>query len=363
MQLQKEDSLATGPDQPDVRNWLASLESAAIEARRATQETAWLLSLGGIRIHVRASGAAIGGWLTPALALKPSGGETSPADFHLDIWDQAATGVPPPAPFWDMPGWANRGELPALQIEGIIAAYHGDAGYLAAFDPARRHLWIWVRDAAALPRYERAAPLRGPLSWLFAAAGAQFAHAGAVATPHGAALLAGRGGSGKSTTAMACAAAGLRYLGDDYVLVAEDSGRAMVHSIYATAKLTEQSFGLLPDMRQLADGPATLHEKAVLQLTGTPLGAQLIESAPIAAIVLPRLADARESRWEPAAASRALTALAPTTLFQLPGAGREALDRLARLVRSVPAFTLHLGRDTNGIAHALCGCLISAGAA
>ena len=362
MQLQREDSSATGPGQPDVRNWLATLESAVSEAQRATQETAWLLALGGIRIHVRASGAAIGDWLAPALALQPAGSGAIPADFHLHIWDQAATGVSPPAPFWDTPGWANRGELPALQIDGVVAAYHEDAGYLAAFDPERRHAWIWVRDATAMPRYERAAPLRGPLSWLFSAADAQFAHAGAVATSNGAALLAGRGGSGKSTTAMACAAAGHGYLGDDYVLVAEDGGRAMVHSIYATAKLTEQSFDLLPAMRPLADGPATVHEKAVLQLTGTPLGAQMRDSAPIAAILLPQLTDAWGSRWEPAAASRALTALAPTTLFQLPGAGGEALGRLARLVRSVPAFTLHLGRDTDGIAPALCDCLAAAGA-
>jgi hypothetical protein len=355
VQIQREDYPSSAPD---VRDWLAALETAASAARRKQPETAWLLRIGGVRIHIRASGPAIRDWLEPALshAMHPAESDTAFGDFELTIWDQAATGVTPPAPFWDTPGWANRGELPALQIDGIVAAYHEDAGYLAAFDPHRRRAWVWVRDAATLPRYERAAPLRGPLSWFFAATGTQFAHAGAVATSDGAALLAGRGGSGKSTTTMVCAGAGLGYLGDDYVLVGTSDSQPQVHAIYSTAKLTEQSFDLLPALRALADGPATPHDKAVLQLAPS----QLVASASIAAIVLPRIGEARETRWEPATASQALTALAPTTLFQLPGAGGEALARLARLVRAVPAFTLHLGSDMDGIAPALSACVTAA---
>jgi hypothetical protein len=325
-------------------------------------ETAARLRTGGTAIEVRASGAAILDWLAPAFghALAPADAPV-PGAVELHIWDQAATGVPPPAPFWGSAGWANRGELPALQIDGVVAAYHEDAGYLAAFDPGRRRAWIWVRDVAALPRYERAAPLRGPLTWLFADAGAQFAHAGAVATPHGAALLAGRGGSGKSTTAIVCAAAGLGYLGDDYVAIADSGERPWAHSIYATAKLTETSFALLPHLRPLADGPATPRDKAVLGLMGTALEARLTPSAPIGAIVLPRVTQACESRWEPATAAQALIALAPTTLFQLPGAGGDALARLARLTRRVPVFTLHLGQDMDGVAPVLCDGMAAAG--
>ena len=169
-------------------------------------------------------------------------------------------------------------------------------------------------------------------------------------------------GSGKSTTAMACAAAGLGYLGDDYVLGGESGGRSRAHALYTTAKLTERSLDLLPALRALADGSEAAEEKAVIQLKDSPFGAQLMASAPIAAIVLPRIAGGQQTWWEPATASRALTALAPTTLFQLPGAGGAALARLARLVRSVPAVTLHLGQDMEGIAPALCAAVAAVAA-
>lgn len=347
---------------PDARTWIAQVEAAARVATQDFPVDDVLFSFAGARIRISLAGPALAAWLRPALghALRPvdAAQPPSPGDIRLIIWDEASTGVAPPAPFWDEGGWASRGDLPALAEEGIVGAYHEHAGYLSVVDWPRRRAWVWVRDAAALPRYERAAPLRGPLSWLLSADGGQLAHAGCVATPDGAALLVGPGGVGKSTTSMACLGGGLDYLGDDYVLLRQDpASRPTAHMLYATAKLTERSLDLLPHLRPLADGPGTGDEKAVLQVAGAA------RAAPIVALILPRLGDGQASVWEPASSSRALTALAPTTLFQLPGAGRESLSRLAALVRSAPAFTLHLGRDMAGIAPAVSAIIAAASGA
>ncbi len=48
-------------------------------------------------------------------------------------------------------------------------------------------------------------------------------------------MIAGPAGSGKSTLALACALQGLRYLGDDYVVVDVANG-PIVHSLYSSAK-------------------------------------------------------------------------------------------------------------------------------
>lgn len=332
-----------------ARDWIAQLESAANDARRACAGQPRTLTLAGTAIAIEAIGPAILPWLQPALGHALS--EPAAIDpIRLTIWDQASTGVAPPPPFWDKGGWANRGELPALAEDGVVAAYHEHAGYLAIFDTDRRQAWLWVRDAATVPRYERAAPLRGPLSWLLAAEGGQLAHAGAVATGQGAALLAGPGGSGKSTTALAGLTGGLGYLGDDYVVMHRDAaGRPTVHLLYASAKLTEASLDLLPQLRPLAEGPGTFDDKAVLPLAGPGITA----AAPLVATILPRVGTDSASRWEPAPAARALAALAPTTLFQLPGAGAGSLARLAAVARAVPAFTLHLGRDMDDVAQAV----------
>jgi hypothetical protein len=46
----------------------------------------------------------------------------------------------------------------------------------------------------------------------------------------------------------------------------------------------------------------------------------------------------------------ALKALAPSTLLQLPGDGRETMTHLSALVRRVPAYTLRAGTNMCGIA-------------
>ncbi len=44
-----------------------------------------------------------------------------------------------------------------------------------------------------------------------------------------------------------------------------------------------------------------------------------------------------------------LLALAPTTVFQLPGRKRESFSRLAEAVRQVPCYRLDLGADRSRI--------------
>jgi len=346
------------PAEGSVTAWLAEVESAAREARRCASRDQWRISIAGTRVAIDAIGPSIEAWLRPALAHAVQSGaaeETATTrTVELTVWDQASTGIAPPAPFWGSDGWRNRGELPAVTAGGVTAAYHDHAGYLGIFDARRRKALVWVRDAAGIPRYERAAPLRGPLSWVLSEDGSQLAHAAAVATDAGAALLAGPGGSGKSTTAAACLAGGLHYLGDDYVVVRQPGdGPPSVHTLYATAKLTERSFELLPALRRFADGPGTADEKAVLQLAASPLAERVALHASLVAIVLPRVGEGPDSTWAATSPSAALTALAPTTMFQLPGAGRASLSRLAALARSLPAYDLALGRDIDTVAPAV----------
>ena len=70
-----------------------------------------------------------------------------------------------------------------------------------------------------------------------------------VGTDHGGVIITGGGGAGKSTAALLCLEAGLRYLGDDYVVVALDPV-ATAYSLYCTAKINDDQAanfaGLLP---------------------------------------------------------------------------------------------------------------------
>jgi hypothetical protein len=61
--------------------------------------------------------------------------------------------------------------------------------------------------------------------------------------------------------------------------------------------------------------------------------------------VLPTITGGPRTRAVPASRAAALTALAPSTVFQLHTAGSEALQYMAQLVRRVPAYVLELGSD------------------
>jgi hypothetical protein len=166
-------------------------------------------------------------------------------------------------------------------------------------------------------------------------------------------LLAGAAGSGKSTTALAGVLAGLDYAGDDYVVLNLADEPPSAHSLYGTAKFAPATMTLLPE---LADGFGTVAgadgEKLVVDLAGT-WPSRMRAAVPLNAIVLPTVRGQSRPQLVPCSAARALRALAPTTINQLPSVGGSALAPLGELVRRVPAYSLELGGSPAAAAGAL----------
>ena len=71
----------------------------------------------------------------------------------------------------------------------------------------------------------------------------------------------------------------------------------------------------------------------------------LAASMPIRAILVPRIVDRTDTTIVPAPAAAAFKALAPSTVFQLPGNAHEAFRTLAQLTRRLPTYEIQLGRD------------------
>ena len=72
---------------------------------------------------------------------------------------------------------------------------------------------------------------------------------------------------------------------------------------------------------------------------------RIIRRAPLRAIVMPQITETMRPRLEPTSPAAALRALAPSSMFQLPGAAEDALVRMARLARTLPSYTLECGPD------------------
>jgi hypothetical protein len=248
-----------------------------------------------------------------------------------------------------------RGEVLELHASGISAIYNAGPNVLTVVDFEQNRGWLLKLDDDAFPYWEVGSPFRFLLHEWFAARGLQYVHGAAVGTERGGVLLVGKGGSGKSTTALLCAAAGMQYAGDDYCLI--DPARAWAHSLYNTGKLKgSEDYARLPELKGLSTNPDSFErggaDKAVYFLDAIWPDC-VVEGMPLRAIVVPRITGQAASSVEPCSAFEAIVAMLPSTVAQLPAATNEDCDRMVALAEKLPAYLLHLGTDTRGIPSAL----------
>lgn len=256
-----------------------------------------------------------------------------------------------------------RGEVLDVHAGNIAANYHPDTGTLSLVDHERRVAFYWKRDSSPVLYYEQCAPFRSLLHGHIRRSGGQFVHAAAVGTEAGGVLLAGKGGSGKSTSALSCLSSPLRYAGDDYCMVtASAPGAFQVHSLYCTAKVVatadlDRFPGLAPHVMNHHREPG---EKVAVSLYRN-WAQKLIEGFPLRAVLAPRITGARDTTLVECSSSEALMAIAPSTMSQLPFSGREDLRFFGAMVRSVPCYRLLLGTDIRQVPSAILSLLQSLG--
>jgi hypothetical protein len=320
----------------------AAFELAVI--RQGTPPLEFRIKAAGRRFRLRFATAAMRDAMLPALRnLVIPLNHAEPDDFTLNIWESASTGVQPPSPAWPLKNPITKGEITELTDLRFAGHVSHESGAVSFYDADARTAIFWLADARNLRGHERAAPFLTIFQWCFRHSGRQITHAAVIGLPSGAALLAGKGGSGKSTTAALGCEAGLLHLGDDYCLLADDPPRAF--TFYRSVKLHPRSLRLGPLESWSREAAWTAEEKDVLLLDG-----QAPREVGLKIILLPRVAGAGGTAVRPAGAAEALRALAPSTLFQLPGTTPSDFTFFARLVRQLPAFHLDLGTDPENVA-------------
>ncbi|MBY0274941.1 hypothetical protein K2Z84_06350, partial [Candidatus Binatia bacterium] len=191
-----------------------------------------------------------------------------------------------------------------------------------------------------------ALPLLPILSWALAERGCAVVHAAAVATGAGALLIGGRSGTGKSTASLACLAAGLGFVGDDMCVI-EPGEPPLVHSLYCSGKLDPADTRRFPTLAPaLVEGSGPWWEKSVY-LFDAHLAQRIVRRAPLAGVVIPRRDLAPPVRLAP---RQAFLAMAPNTVFQLPGAAQAACAGVKEAVSKVPVHAVGVGDRVDGIA-------------
>jgi len=329
-----------------VRPFPEAVTAAATEAAARLGVQSVTVELAGLRVALEFIGTALQPWLLPALPVVDG-----PADARIVLWDGAESGVPLPPRPWSEAVFTLRGDAPADCLPpGWRAAFRPWAAELSLLDPAGEVGHFHTQDAARLRSDYAGAPLLVLAGWLAPRAGWRLAHAAAVGRHGDGVLLAGAGGSGKSTSALSCLAAGWDYLGDDYCRVRATPEPAAAR-LFRSAKIDAAHLawtGLLAELPQVQ--PRHPEAKAVLLPAEGPTAPQLRESLRLCALVAPKIDPGAElPRLEPLSPAAALRALAPSTLCQLAGADHAHFAELTRLAQQLPCHRLWLGRRVERI--------------
>ena len=328
----------TGIDaRPRSAFFFESVEAAFNEAvARGSPEINRYFCIAGRTIRLSFAGKTLEPILARAFAHIECDRVDSP-DLTLLCWDDASTGVSTIEP----PSFPGQIGLDFVD-EPVRIAWEPVRRSLSMFDSTQSRGLLRFSDADSAAMWDSAAPCYRILHWWAAGLGMQLVHAAAVGVAEGGVMLFGRGGSGKSTTALACLGS-LGYIADDYCVISFDD-TPRVHSLYSTGKVSSRSLPLLPTLANaFVESPQRIDGKRVL-FCADDFPSSLLLSCPLRAVVAPRIGATRTglSRIH---AAQALRMVAPSTMMQLPGDRASTLARLAAIVRALPCYELAVGAD------------------
>jgi hypothetical protein len=259
------------------------------------------------------------------------------------VWDSVGTGTNF-APSGSDPRYVFNQQVDTKRTttEGFLGVYMHEEESLSLYDPDKKTAYFWTYDAQSVLYYVGAAPMRTLLHWFLSESDIHLMHGAVVGTAHGSVLLSARGGSGKSTTALACLYTGMQYLADDYVAIGLGE-QINAYSLYNSVKISRKEMHRAPALREHVWN--TQGEKSVVFLD-TLFPEQIVQSSPLRAICIPVITHTEKTVIVPASKAQAMLALLPTTLFQLPLADTDKIGSLKKIIARLPCYFLNLGRDS-----------------
>lgn len=316
------------------------------------------LSVASTTVRLAFAGTALPALLLPALAHLAAPRAARP-DVVFNIVSSAGDGPPPVQSPVPPACFTGRGDIWTMLSRRVRSAYHRGEGCLSLLDLDAREGVCWLRSPEEIPYWLVAAPFRALFHWWMEEQGAQLLHAAAIGLGGKGLVVTGRGGAGKSTTALACLAEGFQYVGDDYIIVT-GGDRPRAHSLYCTAKIDPPDTPRFARFEpKVADAPGA---KAVIELH-PHWTESLATSLEICAVVTPEFAHCEGTDIVPVSRERLRSAAVFTTLSQLPHAGPALHLFVERLLDAVPGGLLRLGRDRSLVPAALASFLRSPGEA
>lgn len=319
------------------RQFFAEVLAATDLAFTGAETSPLHLDVAGVPVVVEFASTRMRELLTPALRHLEVAAQTArPPQARLSVWDSAGSAVAMPPPPVPRDAFTRRGEPRGFGGDRYLVASDASDNSVSALDRGDGRGVYWVQDARNFPYLSRSAPLRTLLHWILMDRGRHLVHGAAVGDEQSGVLLVGTGGIGKSTTALRCLAAGMRFLGDDWLAIAADPPRA--YTLYSVAKL----FSADP---RPAGVPLTAADDVKVVLTLDEYSDRIPRELPIRTLATLGFTDEEESTVEDIDPSTLFQAAVVTTLAKLPYAGTPLLRLMGDFRAKVATARVNLGRD------------------
>ncbi len=294
----------------------------------------------------------IGTALVPKLTRAIAHLETDPVvqpDLTICLTSQVDSGYGKPAPAWRDYQYQRRGEVRGFVNDRIYTAKQWGSDALVMLDSDRHLALYWVDEPDDIPYWESGAPLQSIFNIWFGKRQVQLVHGAFVGYPEGGILLVGKGGSGKSTTALSCVNSDLQYGSDDYCLITP-TPQPMAFSLYGTGKKNADDLDRLSFLKSRMSNPDRLDYEKAVYFIHELFPEKMLTHCPLKAVFIPRVTGKTETTIEPTTTIEAMSALVPSTIMQLGGAGKTACHLMHETLSQLPCYYLNVGTDIPEIA-------------
>ena len=267
--------------------------------------------------------------------------EPSKAEYVIDVWDCKNSQLTFPPFDYGIDDVKLRGEIPQYSGDGIEFAYFAHARMVHVLNENTKHGIVALMNADALPKFELACPFRAIFSWVLRNNRMSIIHAAALADSTGnTCLIMGKGGAGKSTTAISCYLAGMQYIGDDLCAIGIRDSKVYIFSIYSSGKTYRSEWQYMPELSTLATHHVDKDfDKEVYFFSNAP--ERTSRSGPLKTIFIPFKAGALKPTSSPPIASIINTTVESTREL-LPNAGFESLSLLYAAFKQANVSLLQL---------------------
>lgn len=304
--------------------------------------------LGGLTLRLRTCGSALDPVILPVLRHAQTrsaiAGDRSITVYAVSHEDDGFAAPPAEWPF------------EADEANAVTRTAWDTAAGVAIVSDESRGIWhlhdlsagtgvYWVRAAARLPAWEYGSPLRHHIHWGALAMGHAMLHSAVVGENGVGVMLAGPGGSGKSTLTAAAISVGMQTTGDDFILVSQSGADWRSHSLFDTMKLIGMAETLFSGLAaQAVNRDRRPEEKALIPISTTIQDA-LVAQIAVKALVSCKLTGEDASIIRPASRFEMIRALLPSTSKILRTAHDETFQQVASLSRSLPCHEFLIGND------------------